>query len=103
MMNVNSEVATPTDDEIWHRRGEFVLGLGWSCVGCDSFYCPVVNAPDFQPTDLNQPSPGDLWVKTGWIGGPQSCREWNPPRVAIDQHTEHVPAGHPDWRHKEKG
>lgn len=29
-----------------HTRGEFVLGLGWSCLDCDTFGCPVVNADD---------------------------------------------------------
>lgn len=28
-----------------HERGEYVPGLGWSCVTCDTFGCPVANAP----------------------------------------------------------
>lgn len=34
-----------------HTRGEYVYGLGWSCVEDDTFYCPVVNASGDQEAD----------------------------------------------------
>lgn len=37
-------VAGPSCGGDAHTRGEFVLGLGWSCIEDDTFYCPVVNA-----------------------------------------------------------
>lgn len=38
-----------------HTRGQFVPGLGWSCVEDDTFGCPVVNSDDY-PCSCGKPS-----------------------------------------------
>lgn len=65
-----------------HERGEYVAGLGWACVTCDTFGCAVVNAPT------------DACIRKG-CGRPKAEHEMGfcprPAKGALRQHQQEEP------------